>query len=102
MTTKLPTKAQVVEAFKDVVFRDVVSGEEIASILVRAGLAEEPREEGYYWVRWRERCNWQTALWRGDIWAMPIRPDHCGSADAWKHELGQPHVIGPRIHPPKE
>jgi hypothetical protein len=117
MTTKLPTKAQVVEAFNAEIASvglwlngsgHVVSvgGEEaipaLADILVRKGLAEEPREEGWYWVRWRCGSNWQVACWRGDNWATGMKPSIAHGSAYWMNEMGEPFKIGPRIHPPKE
>jgi hypothetical protein len=109
MTTKLPTKAQVVAALKSSkVICVTVDGEEhklpdpavaamaesVADALVRAGLVEEPREPGWYWVKEAEGCAWEAAGFDdGEMWM------YCGLKGATK---SAPDIIGPRIHPPKE
>lgn len=98
MTPPKPTRQQVVELFKDAVFRDVVSGDEIADILVKAGIAEEPRPSGWYPYR-RLGCPQQhvsireVAYWDGVNWFAP---------SGLVKLFAAPVHIGPRITPPEE
>jgi hypothetical protein len=99
MTTKLPTKAQVEEALLglEIEFRygplDTHDVTAISGCLVRAGLAEETREEGWYWVKWASWGGWAIWYFDGDSWKPSLGS---GQSD------GDPHITGPRIHPPKE
>ena len=101
MTTKLPTKAQVVADLKEWLPLNWLSNtveqqiENVADALVRAGLAEEPREEGWYWVRWftEPLSQWCVRHWNGIGWAT----NHGGREDG-----DSPSIVGPRILPPKE
>jgi hypothetical protein len=99
------TKQQVVAALKegfmgtDSPSRTAII-ETLADILVRAGLVEGPRGEGRYQVRWHPGSVWQEAIWNGESWSTPTRPDDCRAS--WRHEVGVPYKIGPRILPPAE
>jgi hypothetical protein len=97
MSTGRPTKAQVVEALMAVPEQLDCSEEWcklIASILVRAGLAEEPREEGVYATSPYGHENLPLAYWSGKTWfPLVVREDPA---------MLSPRTVGPRILPPKE
>jgi hypothetical protein len=99
MTTKLPTKAQVVAVLAGALVEEgnipayaAKSAERLASALVRAGLAEEPREEGWYWVKWDG----------GDMWTPRYMRPGSGPYGDWGKGPLIPEIIAARIHPPKE
>lgn len=106
-----PTKQQVVDALQGgsvQLFYDARGGakvlvEEVADILVRAGLVEEPREVGEYWVKWLVSEKWKKAWFSGNVW-HPENGYVASTGMAWlQHSLVlAPAVIGPRILPPEE
>lgn len=63
----------------------------IADILVSAGLVEEPREPGWYWVRPNLLCRWMPAEYSDGWWKFDY---------PWVGD--DPHEIGPRITPPED
>jgi hypothetical protein len=101
------TKAQVVEALRSLplmqglqqgrsglVDKINLSVDDIAEALVRAGLAEEPREEGWYWVIIGAGSdNWQIMQWGSDVWT-----DFKGGT--YSHPMRSVHPA--RILPPAE
>jgi len=99
MTTGKPTKAQVVAALNIPPVgpaKRLFTAEEAAEALVRAGLVEEPREEGWYWVKWESAYNPKTD-WTVRQWT------ELGWADCRNFPTPTaPSVIGPRIKEPEE
>ncbi len=96
MTTGKPTKQQVVKALSHGQLPGAPFGPqtaaEIASILVKAGLVEEPLlEEGWYWVRWETGWGWEPRYTRTDY-----------ARNDWGKGPLTPAIIGPRITPPSE
>jgi hypothetical protein len=94
MTDK-PTRQQIVDALENAKREDgykVFSPALAANILIRAGLAVEPREEGAYWVKMIPDSGWVVAKYWSDTneWTW--------DAD----DIEPPNVIGPRILPPQE
>jgi len=96
MTSDKPTRQQIIDALRknDITLLYTAGGkalilvEQIADTLVRAGLAVEPREPGWYWVR----------TLAGEEWA----PLFCDGEEFLVGNWEQPEIIGPRIPPPQE
>lgn len=95
--TKLTNKAEFIRRYVGTfhasaeVYRK--QAEEEWSRLCRAGLAEEQREPGPYWVKWYPESRWTLAVWREGIW-LGLREHGTGMV---------PTIVGRnRIEPPKD
>jgi len=110
MTTTKPTRQQVVEALHTLPqMTGLIQGrvglqtklnasiDDIADALVRAGIAEEPREEGYYWCKaYSDKEEWMILFWNGAEWC-----DWKGGT--WPGTDGHPVAIHQqRILPPQD
>lgn len=107
MTSPKPTRQQVEVALRRALHGVLLSMpdgthidgtksvEVIADILVRAGYAEEPREEGWYWVKHQSKDAWILAHYReGPLgWSD-------GMGDYFAHPPVAVHPV--RITPPEE
>lgn len=96
------TREQFDEATHCLGFPD--GSELLASVfvcLVRNGLAKGARDEGRYQVRWKADGVWQEAVFSGEYWWTPRRPQDNDNGSMVR-ELYEPAVVGPRIITPPE
>jgi len=99
MTSDKPTRQQIADALRryrrnQILAPFMFEAEAIADVLVKDGLAVEPREPGWYWVRGKLTDEWDLGRYlEEDGWLLPEHIE--GAEPAHIHPSG-------RILPPQE
>lgn len=101
MTGKLTDKKKAIELLSGAL-GDAWAAE-IWEKLVAAGLAEEQREPGWYWVKWHASGRWEPMEWghpdSGGHWRLGDSTLAYGHPD---DPAPQPYKVGRQMHPPED